>query len=147
MQAQVSRSDGGLGIRSMGDMNLALVGKLGWRFIIDDDALWAKVLRSKYARASGARNGKAIHFRTDPWLLDKPLLHIAMSAIPEASHGCLVADFWSDNGWNWIQLAELLPKGTLLQRSQRLVRRKVLWMTRVGCTRIRANFPSPALIT
>lgn len=43
---------GGLGLRSMKDLNLALIAKLGWRFLNEKDGLWSKVLLSKYVRPS-----------------------------------------------------------------------------------------------
>ncbi|CAA7036129.1 unnamed protein product [Microthlaspi erraticum] len=42
------RSEGGLGIRKSGIMNVALVAKVGWRVLHDKTSLWAQVLRSKY---------------------------------------------------------------------------------------------------
>lgn len=42
------RLEGGLGIRSAQQMNTALLAKLGWRLIHDENRLWTRVLRSKY---------------------------------------------------------------------------------------------------
>ena len=44
-----SKTEGGLGIRKSGDINKALIAKVGWRLVEDKESLWAKVLRSKYA--------------------------------------------------------------------------------------------------
>lgn len=42
------KRDGGLGIRSAGKMNKALLAKIAWRILKEDKSLWARVLRSKY---------------------------------------------------------------------------------------------------
>ena len=42
------KGEGGLGIRSMRQANAAFLAKLGWRILTEPDALWARVLRSKY---------------------------------------------------------------------------------------------------
>lgn len=41
---------GGLGVRQAAQVNKALLSKLGWKIIMNDSALWAQVLRSKYLR-------------------------------------------------------------------------------------------------
>lgn len=42
------KREGGLGIRSAKEMNIALLGKLGWRLLNTHDALWVKILRKKF---------------------------------------------------------------------------------------------------
>lgn len=42
------KTDGGLGIRKSREMNKALVAKVGWRLLNDNNSLWARVLRKKY---------------------------------------------------------------------------------------------------
>ena len=39
---------GGLGIRRMKDVNLALISKLGWKLLTGSDSLWASQLTGKY---------------------------------------------------------------------------------------------------
>ncbi|XP_019172513.1 PREDICTED: uncharacterized protein LOC109167899 [Ipomoea nil] len=46
------KSNGGLGIQKLEEMNTAFLAKLGWRLIIEEDSLWAKVFRSKYSISS-----------------------------------------------------------------------------------------------
>ncbi|XP_031111997.1 uncharacterized protein LOC116015970 [Ipomoea triloba] len=43
------KNQGGLGIRTTKDVNLAIMAKLGWRLMKESESLWAKVLKSKYA--------------------------------------------------------------------------------------------------
>jgi len=44
------KTKGGLGLRSMHQLNSAYLMKLGWRLQTVPNALWAKILREKYSR-------------------------------------------------------------------------------------------------
>lgn len=37
-----------MGLRCLTDLNQALVAKLSWRFLNDDNSLWCKILKAKY---------------------------------------------------------------------------------------------------
>ncbi|CAL5397659.1 unnamed protein product [Camellia sinensis] len=54
---------GGLGIRRARDHNLALIAKLGWKLVSDDNGLWTEVLKAKYLKhhtvQSWSRKGQA----------------------------------------------------------------------------------------
>lgn len=39
---------GGLGLRKMFEVNMALVAKLGWRLVESPDSLWVRITKSKY---------------------------------------------------------------------------------------------------
>lgn len=43
-----SKGDGGLGIKSMRQVNSAFLAKLGWRLLAEPKSLWSRVLRAKY---------------------------------------------------------------------------------------------------
>ncbi|GLT96458.1 hypothetical protein SLE2022_140780 [Rubroshorea leprosula] len=43
---------GGLGLRSAWDNNQAFIAKLGWRILKGDNALWCRVMHTKYLRGS-----------------------------------------------------------------------------------------------
>ena len=45
-----SKDCGGLGLRSMRQMNTAFMMKLGWRVLNEQESLWSRVLRSKYCK-------------------------------------------------------------------------------------------------
>ena len=49
------KSKGGLGIRSCGINNRAMVSKLGWRLMNEDNPLWIKVLKKKYNLSNNPR--------------------------------------------------------------------------------------------
>lgn len=40
--------DGGVGVRDMQVQNQAVVAQLVWRFLIENDSWWTKILRQKY---------------------------------------------------------------------------------------------------
>jgi len=44
---------GGLGIRRLGNFNSALLGKWLWRYGMETDALWRKVIEAKYGNIWG----------------------------------------------------------------------------------------------
>jgi len=52
------KMEGGLGIQSAKGRNQALLAKLNWRLCMENDALWAKVHKSKnyFSRRLNARN-------------------------------------------------------------------------------------------
>ncbi|XP_019152396.1 PREDICTED: uncharacterized protein LOC109149189 [Ipomoea nil] len=45
------KEEGGLGIKSMRNMNLALLAKLGWRILKDGTNTWSQILSCKYMKA------------------------------------------------------------------------------------------------
>lgn len=47
---QKPRDQGGLAIRSARQTNAAFLTKLGWRVLTEPNALWSRVLRSKYCK-------------------------------------------------------------------------------------------------
>jgi len=54
-----SKEEGGLGLRSMGLMNKALMARMGWKLVTDPDSLWASILGSKYLNNSSFFNCEA----------------------------------------------------------------------------------------
>ena len=60
-------SRGGLGMRDMELVNIAMLLKLAWRFIIDPRALWVRVLSSKYLRYDDFWSINANSSNSDLW--------------------------------------------------------------------------------
>lgn len=44
----LSKKKGGLGVKDLALFNKAFVGKWGWRLLMEQDSLWARVVYSKY---------------------------------------------------------------------------------------------------
>ena len=44
----LSKEKGGLGIRRLATLNKALLGKWAWRFAVEDNPMWKKVITLKY---------------------------------------------------------------------------------------------------
>lgn len=51
----------GLGFRSLHNMNLAFMAKLGWQILIESDALWVQVLRTKYVLSCQTSSNTCTH--------------------------------------------------------------------------------------
>ena len=50
----LSKEKGGLGIRSLDTLNKALLGKWSWRFAVEDNPMWKKVITLKYQSEEGS---------------------------------------------------------------------------------------------
>lgn len=112
---------GGLGVKSMKDLNSALIAKLCWRFMRKDGDIWVSVLTNKYMNSAlgasngasviwkgikrsfdeiiikGARwivkDGRSINFWCDPWVGDVPLLNWSHGVIDATDLNRNVCDF------------------------------------------------------
>lgn len=135
-----TKSDGGLGIRCLRDMNMTCMAKLRWHFKTEGTSLWAQVLVHKYKnvghgshiKVSNAwkgimaarhivdnglikvvRNGCSTRFWMDKWIGDQ-LLHQQMKAsvsLPELYVN--VNEYWEEGkGWKWELIWELIPPET-----------------------------------
>ena len=49
----LERKKGGLGVRNLALMNKSLLGKWNWRFAIEREVLWKKVISHKYGVEEG----------------------------------------------------------------------------------------------
>ena len=49
---------GGLGLRRMKDYNNALLAKLGWKILTQDDKTWVKIVKGKYLSNSNLFNAR-----------------------------------------------------------------------------------------
>ncbi|GJW01465.1 RNA-directed DNA polymerase, eukaryota, reverse transcriptase zinc-binding domain protein [Tanacetum coccineum] len=62
-----SPKQGGLGIGSLVVSNQALLAKWWWRFLIEDNALWCKVIRSIHGSQGGLHDASLIRSKSGPW--------------------------------------------------------------------------------
>ena len=127
------KREGGLGIRSAKEMNIALLAKLGWRLLNTQDGLWVQILRKKF------RVGE-IH--ESSWLVPQGswsptwrslVLGIRAVVIPGASW--ILGDgrrvrFWKDN---WL-LHEPLHGLSMVDIPEALLEAKAcdLWQNGIG---------------
>ena len=44
------KSEGGPRIRRNEDANKASITKVGWRIVMDNDSIWARIMRDKYVK-------------------------------------------------------------------------------------------------
>lgn len=91
------KEEGGLGIRPAKDMNKAFLAKLAWRMLSEDESLWARVLRSKYASSEGGADGIIHrHNASNAWrgiVEAKPILLTGLRHV--AGNGRSIK-FWKD---------------------------------------------------
>ncbi|KAG7543761.1 Ribonuclease H-like superfamily [Arabidopsis thaliana x Arabidopsis arenosa] len=109
------KCDGGLGIRASKDMNKALLAKLGWRLIHDQNSLWARVVV-----VPGIRwvigDGNHAKFWTEKWLLNKPLTEVVTGALPHGVLDLRVCEFWQNgSGWVLDRIEPYIPAQVVLQ--------------------------------
>lgn len=45
-----SKEKGGLGLRRMQELNVAMMAKMGWRIMKDKNTLWTQVMSRKYMK-------------------------------------------------------------------------------------------------
>ncbi|GJS88284.1 RNA-directed DNA polymerase, eukaryota, reverse transcriptase zinc-binding domain protein [Tanacetum coccineum] len=62
-----SPKQGGLGIGSLVVRNQDLLAKWWWRFLIEDNALWCKVIRSIHGSQGGLHDASLIRSKSGPW--------------------------------------------------------------------------------
>ncbi|RVW89271.1 putative ribonuclease H protein [Vitis vinifera] len=88
---------GGLGLRHLKEFNHALLGKWLWRFSLERESFWRKVIVGKFGEGKG--------FWWDYWAGESKLKELFPLLFRIASHNsALVADLWGrqgDGGGGW----------------------------------------------
>ncbi|KAJ8443769.1 hypothetical protein Cgig2_029674 [Carnegiea gigantea] len=128
-----STANGGLGVRSMGELNSASMAKMAWRLLHEDDALWARVLKHRYGRGrTGVEmnyrnrlilqrglvhfvgNGQHTYFWLQRWATEHPLLEFSTRPVLSLEQRKTVSNYWQPGrGWKWEELTDLLPTNIL----------------------------------
>lgn len=89
---------GGLGLRRTSDVNIALMAKLGWRLLMEEDKLWAKTINTKY-------EGKLHNSDSQVWRhINKGSELLHQGNIWQIGNGNK-AKFWVDK---WLSIGPLL---------------------------------------
>ncbi|KAL8136317.1 hypothetical protein V2J09_002318 [Rumex salicifolius] len=116
---------GGLGVKDMISLNSACCGKLAWRFMKDEEGLWAEILRCKYIRDDYSERvdcsaiwrsvkaglqkvltqgmiwqlggGDIIRFWSDVWVGSCPLKDVMIGATDDATLQRTVQTYWDVN--------------------------------------------------
>lgn len=95
-----SKQKGGLGIGNLKLKNVALLVKWLWRFPLEQDALWARVIRSKYGLQPNGWDSNLLtrgSFR-NPWKFISPGLNYFLQNVKlQVGNGTKIF-FWKDNG-------------------------------------------------
>lgn len=97
-----SKDMGGLGLRKARTQNLALLTKLGWKLINDEDSLWVKILKSKYLKHNSLQSWPSNRAASHVW---RSITHIrdilqegTKWTIGDGSSVDLWNDWWCGNG-------------------------------------------------
>ncbi|GJZ46362.1 hypothetical protein Tco_0593958 [Tanacetum coccineum] len=109
--------DGGLNIGSLKAMNWALLAKWWWRFHLERDAFWVKVIRSLYGEGGGTVGQSLSGSGYSVWCniikvgkdLDKIGIHLSLSFKWEPGSGDTIM-FWEDNWIGVGRLRDLFPR-------------------------------------
>ncbi|CAA7012924.1 unnamed protein product [Microthlaspi erraticum] len=106
------KNDGGLGIRSAKEMNLAMIAKMGWRLLQDKESLWASVLRRKYK--IGDISERQWSIPKSNWSSTWRSIMIGMHEVIFKGAGWIAGDgrsikFWRDK---WLNGTPLLDSST-----------------------------------
>lgn len=126
---------GGLGLRGSQYSNLIAMAKLNWRFLREENSLWARVLRGKYSSPlrhqycpsslwhgmckgyplmmTGSRkiirNGRSTLFWSDNWLGPDPLRGMVVGPLNCNDLLLTVRDVWDHNQWDLNLISFRLP--------------------------------------
>ena len=107
----VDKSKGGLGVKSLGTFNKALIGKWVWHFANERKALWNQVIRRKYGEERGGwRSCEAREaYGVGLWKAISKMGHLVSPFF-----GFVVSDgkkvrFWKDKWCGTTPLCEVFP--------------------------------------
>jgi len=94
------RTQGGLGIRSMRQLNSAYLMKLGWRLTTEADTLWVRVLKDKYCRGRDlATNNRRLSTASNVWKGIQESMELTKKGL-----GITIGDGRTTEFWNHIWL-------------------------------------------
>lgn len=74
-----------------------------WRGLVEGSHLLSKGIRSTIG------NGQTTLFWFHSWLDDRPLIDLAIASVPPEIGRATVVEMWSNSGWIWNLIEDLLP--------------------------------------
>ncbi|XP_031103194.1 uncharacterized protein LOC116006838 [Ipomoea triloba] len=110
-----AKNEGGLGLRSAKEMNIAFMAKLGWQIATNSDSLWVQVLKEKYA------HGKMGFEAISPKRACSNAWRGILAALPVLRQGSRfqvnngrTTKFWTDSWVHDKPLAEVIQSHTTI---------------------------------
>lgn len=58
---ELAKEEGGLGIRSLQDLNMAMIAKLVWKFLNDPNCPWGQLMKANYLKQSWTAEKPAVY--------------------------------------------------------------------------------------
>ena len=98
------KSEGGLGIRRSEDVSKALITKLGWRVLPDNDNIWARIMKGKYVKNNNFFNISKNVRDSFVWkeiTKHKKYIGVGLKCIGDGRKVC----FWTDN---WVYMSPFI---------------------------------------
>ncbi|CAA7042860.1 unnamed protein product [Microthlaspi erraticum] len=124
----VPKREGGLGFRSAREMNMAMIAKIGWRLLQDQNSLWAGVLRSKYK--TGDLVDRSWIVAKSHWSSTWRSIMVGMREVILEGIGWVIGDgrsisFWRDR---WLSDTPLITSaGVMIPDGLKLMTVRDLW--------------------
>ncbi|KAJ8431324.1 hypothetical protein Cgig2_013540 [Carnegiea gigantea] len=103
------KDNGGLGLRSMRQLNSAYLMKLGWRLATEPNSLWVKILRTKHCKSRDAEKLERQGPMSNTWKGILESLHLTKQGVGHAIGDGRRTKFWTHK---WIDGKALLPQAT-----------------------------------
>ncbi|KAJ9535648.1 hypothetical protein OSB04_un001197 [Centaurea solstitialis] len=124
-----SFSKGGINIGCLKDMNLALLAKWWWRFRVDGDSLWSRVIRSIYGEEARWEMGARHTFgRIVGWAIDSlSLIILGLVGWSRIRGYPFWIGVWVEGNWEWKWHWNREPRGRALGELESLERRLLGW--------------------
>ena len=107
----VDKRKGGLGVKSLGTFNGALLGKWVWRFAIERKVIWNQVIRRKYGEERGGwRSCEAREaYGVGLWKAISMMGYLVTLSFGFVVGDCKKVRFWKDKWCGTTPLCEVFP--------------------------------------
>ncbi|EOY32759.1 Ribonuclease H protein, putative [Theobroma cacao] len=99
------KEEGGLQLRNLRFLNLALLGKLGWRLLMDTNHLWVDMLQKKYLRDDNLMTVTAKSSDSHVWRSILKARYILEKGLGKVVTNGIATRFWVDS---WLDCGPLI---------------------------------------